>query len=424
MKSREQVITEMIEKVDVDTVKMILMETSERPKKIDVSWHIRKWAENKWNIYVRMGERLKISENVECALSESQVRSLIRELCDKYTTRLPFITPLFTNWQDLKAEDIVANRVPKDFFVLGQKFQAGSKLSKALGKLSLDGKAVNDFQTELSMVIQSLKGQGKAMLSIDPIDYLTMSANNSGWRSCHNIINGEFRAGCMSYMCDASTAIAYVTMNSKATIGEAVFDNKMWRQCVYFSEDTSFAIQSRQYPNTNKNNRKAISSIINDLYPHDMKAVVRNTYSSDSDSDTEAFYEFNKEIVRDVQEEDSLHYNDILRCSFKQFILMMPADKDPTYEWASSSCYCAVGSEVQCIDHPYEFMTYSDCLCARRDGENCYGAQDSLYEAVPPYMARPIPETFVDDPFGAEQPFPSPRREPIEQESSSFDFSF
>lgn len=84
------------------------------------------------------------------------------------------------------------------------------------------------------------------VLSLNLLDFMSMSHGNS-WTSCHSVENyGEYHGGCMSYALDNSTAIMY-------TLEGNVDDNvdlwtipKVTRQLFMF--DDGWMIQSRCYP--------------------------------------------------------------------------------------------------------------------------------------------------------------------------------
>ena len=99
-------------------------------------------------------------------------------------------------------------------------------------------------------------------LSIDPIDYLTMSFGNS-WASCHTIdydnlrriqgegYHGQYRAGTISYMLDKVTMIGYWISNDKAE--EPAYEPKVIRQTFHFDAIKGILVQGRLYPRDQNN---------------------------------------------------------------------------------------------------------------------------------------------------------------------------
>lgn len=47
------------------------------------------------------------------------------------------------------------------------------------------------------------------LLSVHPCDYLEMSNVDNSWSSCHNLEDGCYRAGTLSYLCDSTSMIFY-----------------------------------------------------------------------------------------------------------------------------------------------------------------------------------------------------------------------
>ena len=71
-----------------------------------------------------------------------------------------------------------------------------------------------------------------------PLDYLSLSENTYNWRSCHSL-DGEYRAGNLSYMMDKSTVICYLKSNDDVILSnfgpEVKWNSKKWRVLLYFS---------------------------------------------------------------------------------------------------------------------------------------------------------------------------------------------
>lgn len=102
------------------------------------------------------------------------------------------------------------------------------------------------------------------ILSINPLDYLTMSFGNS-WASCHTIdkenrrgmpnsYSGQYSSGTVSYMLDGSSMVFY-------TVDSAYDGNDYWtqpkinRQMFHYGEDK--LVQGRLYPQDNDDNGEA-----------------------------------------------------------------------------------------------------------------------------------------------------------------------
>lgn len=237
------------------------------------------WLRNKRDIFLAWGEKLRIEKDVELSLSERDVRQEMRAMIDRLreggkvseiTLGIVSIAIYY-----LPYEDILENKLSQKTVLFNITFGAGMKVSKMLGRLVSDDKEKYEVQTAYSLSAQSFKASGTLVVSIDPMDILCMSLNpNSEWRSCHNIADGEFRAGAVSYLVDSSTFIAYVyrrTGESNYLPGVEI-PNKLWRQMGYFSDNLDFIALSTHYPSTNKNNRKTLVSVIEEVMGNEKTA--------------------------------------------------------------------------------------------------------------------------------------------------------
>ncbi len=133
----------------------------------------------------------------------------------------------------------------------GIKCVTGQKASRIINKLcqkyGIDRHArYNAVFAQLSDSLNPLEVHKKAVLSVHPCDYLEMSNEDNSWTSCHNLRDGSYQSGCLSYMNDGVTMIFY-------TIDNEVMDNfskvpKRARQVFCYAD--GILLQSRLYPNS------------------------------------------------------------------------------------------------------------------------------------------------------------------------------
>ena len=96
-----------------------------------------------------------------------------------------------------------------------------------------------------SDLVSDLKRKMYFVISLNPLDYLTMSFGVS-WVSCHNISHGGYMGGCLSYMLDNTSIITYVVNE----LSEPLHDvPKFYRQMVHY--DNGMFVQNRLYPQGN-----------------------------------------------------------------------------------------------------------------------------------------------------------------------------
>jgi hypothetical protein len=94
-------------------------------------------------------------------------------------------------------------------------------------------------------LVSDLKRKLYFVISLNPLDYLTMSVGVN-WRSCHHIDGGSWRGGCMSYMLDKVSMITYVIPTLE---GDIHMTPKHYRQMFHYKN--SLFVQNRLYPQGN-----------------------------------------------------------------------------------------------------------------------------------------------------------------------------
>lgn len=83
------------------------------------------------------------------------------------------------------------------------------------------------------------------VISLNPLDYLTMS-NGVSWKSCHNIYDGCYKGGTLSYMLDKTSMVTFVVSDLADPIHESP---KFYRQMYHY--DNGMFVQNRLYPQGN-----------------------------------------------------------------------------------------------------------------------------------------------------------------------------
>lgn len=140
------------------------------------------------------------------------------------------------------------------------RFVAGMKTSRAFNRVcSLYGvdrlPNYNKLFAEYADMVSGLKRKVKFYISLNPLDYLTMSFGNS-WASCHTIdkknergmpnnYQGMYCGGTLSYMLDHVSIITYVHNHAM----ENHEDGKIYRNMFHYNGGT--LIQGRIYPQGN-----------------------------------------------------------------------------------------------------------------------------------------------------------------------------
>ena len=179
---------------------------------------------------------------------------------EKHKRIMRFVEMVFNHWgyEDLalfiEAQEpgFFQNLTVKDYTTAnGTVIKKGAKLVRAFKYFVNKGRGLTDIQNEASRIIQEDKIEGRLCLSVHPLDFLSSSENTYNWRSCHSL-DGEYRAGNLSYMMDRSTVICYLKadedVNLQAFGPEVKWNSKKWRVLLHISEDWRMIFAGRQYP--------------------------------------------------------------------------------------------------------------------------------------------------------------------------------
>ena len=129
----------------------------------------------------------------------------------------------------------------------------GCKISKALGKIAngFNIPCYEDFRIYHQQVLNQKFLKGQLVISIHPLDYMTMSDNECGWESCMSWKKeGEYRQGTVEMMNSPCVVVAYLEAEKPMTIGKHTWSNKKWRQL--FVCDKAIIASIKDYPYYNR----------------------------------------------------------------------------------------------------------------------------------------------------------------------------
>ena len=196
---------------------------------------------NRWG-----GDLIKEIPNFSIELSYDERQALIDEFVD-WIARVLGLEDLANFINENGVNAFFENKVVK----ASEKAKEGEKLVRAFRHFISDPKVLDKAQTKASMIIQEGVVTGTLCLSVHPLDYLSSSENAHNWRSCHSL-DGEYRAGNLSYMVDSSTLVCYLKSETDKPISRfpssVPWNSKKWRMLVFMSQDGSAMFAGRQYP--------------------------------------------------------------------------------------------------------------------------------------------------------------------------------
>lgn len=210
-----------------------------------------RWKTAKQSIIDSWGGKLIISTGpVIFDLSPEEKRKRLNEFIDViYNT---YENESLAEFLDIISTDFFANRLSQDYYVDNMKIVKGTKVVKAFKYFESDERVLTDLQNQASMIIQEDKICGTLCLSVHPLDYLSSSENTYHWRSCH-ALDGDYRAGNLSYMVDSSTIVCYLKKDMELQKlpnfpEDVLWNSKKWRMLLFLEDQGEALFAGRQYP--------------------------------------------------------------------------------------------------------------------------------------------------------------------------------
>ena len=374
---------EMLSQVDTEGLEHLILYLSSigENSRIDIRKHLSNWAKNKSHLYLAFGKKLKLEKEIELDFSgnSAYVKCLISNFYQEITQ-----AKVKRFLKSCSNAEVVMNCLNRNVSFENMKFRAGDKISKCIGKIldlyDITPAEKDSVLIKFSMLIQSVKVKGSAVLSIDPVDYITMSENNSNWESCHSM-SGCFKTGPFAYLQDGSTTISYVKPKDDCvfTYGDnktLTYSNKNWRQIVLFSKELKYATQLRQYPYTSQANQSTVASIVMDVL--NAKSGLDYQIHAIDVYDMPRYFPALHECNGDGED---LCYNDLTNEAFKTAYWISEIGVEPTEDVLRE--YYRTG-ETALTGH------YVPCLC---------GCGDELYDSESLYRRFSHINSHDDDDY-------------------------
>ena len=248
-----------------------------------------------------------------------------------------------TAFIDTQREGFYKNEISKEYMYHDTRIPVGSKLVKSFKHFITNKTLLEEIQNRASMLIQDDKIHGELCFSVHPLDFLSLSETTYKWRSCH-ALDGEYRAGNLSYMCDSSTVICYLKAKDDKKLPnfppDVKWNSKKWRCLLFFSESEQEIFYGRQYPMFSYD---AMYQILLDLWA---KKIINKQGHIDewippykdfinkvpcelggSFGLQDRYYPIRRKLypIREIVEDKSeLHFNDLLRSScYNPYITVM-----------------------------------------------------------------------------------------------------
>lgn len=134
------------------------------------------------------------------------------------------------------------------------------KCIKALGYSKLE--LFESWKNQINTLLSNRLLKANLVLSINPIDFITMSDNSCNWSSCMSWINkGCYNAGTIEMMNSNLAVVAYLEPEKKFSISldednQLIIPNKSWRCLVFCHKD--IILIGKSYPYYNEDLSKAV----------------------------------------------------------------------------------------------------------------------------------------------------------------------
>lgn len=374
-----------------------VIQHSQRIYKPKVEAIMKQWFEKKWHFISSMGGMIYETEPMEFLLDDktrmNNLEDFITDLDssngnDPINERLRELAVYLATIKD----DFYTGHLSQNYVFdneTGEAIPKGSKIIKSF-KYFLSGyeDVLETVQNMASRLIQKNSIKGKLCLSVHPLDFLSLSENTYNWRSCH-ALDGEYRAGNLSYMQDDCTIICYIKGEEDVKLpnfpSDVPWNNKKWRMLLFISDYNDSLFAGRQYPFNLDNVRNKILGLAKThlgLKEGDWSPWSNKGLSEYQINDhivpigTHYFLNGTKlETIKDmvIDASNAPHYNDLLYSSCYKPFYAFKMNNRKTWE---SKFY--IGQECNClrcgqnkISKGNGSMCCSDC-CSIVDCDECH----------------------------------------------------
>lgn len=313
---------------------------------------------------------------------EEKICKFIEEIEQTYNN------PDLSNFIMLNQKTFFENKVEVNMPFADKGVKKGMKLVKAFKFFEEDKEVLDRLQSKASQIIQEDKIEGTLCFSVHPLDYLSISCNNYNWRSCH-ALDGEYRAGNLSYMVDESTIICYVKGEGNVNIPlfpeDVPWNSKKWRVLLYFAEDYEYIFAGKPYPFNSYEGLEQMRKVLCQLFNFNEEdwCPWTNPIGERIYDDQNREYSLKENYiwmrgsflplstyVKD--EEYSLHFNDVLRSS--SYLPYYTAPFNWSYMPPYEHCIY-VGGTVKCLHCGDRIIEETDTMlcpeCSYED-DNAY----------------------------------------------------
>lgn len=353
---------------------------------IDCGNLIDEWWENKKKYFDIMLDRKLIWESpnpVSVSYSPEMQESMFNQFISaavSFLSKEGHTRSEIDYWEDWmlsNSKSFFSNTVSSISGCEDTDMKIGMKLIKAFKYFNeFKDSEIRFLQDLASQVIQKTKVEGTLCISIHPLDYMTISENNMNWRSCH-ALDGEYRAGNLSYMLDPSTVVCYIKSNSDTQLRSfpqgMLWNNKKWRVLLHFQKDFNIVYVNRQYPFSSDDLIYELQHTAPMMYAGfgSTRYYISNNGFKEVNGIplSQNYFTYKGRVINPVEacggDEQSLQYNDFIYSPHytpqfirndRKFFL------SDGFDTALKICQTEIGKRVKCPCCNSEYLTDSDCF--------------------------------------------------------------
>lgn len=250
-----------------EQVEGILKYSQDYPFDLDATNLILQWYNAKKKFISLFGDTIiRSKKKIKISLTEEQRSRRFNDFMEALSDN-DVLTDELESFLYINKDGFFDNKVILPF--PSKNIQTGAKILKSFRKFIADEETIRWAQDTASKFIQENKVEGYLYLSVDPRDFLTLSENNENWWSCHSL-DGDYRAGNLSYMVDSTTIIAYLADDKeehlKCMPDWMEWNSKKWRMLIH-TDMKNVIYYNRQYPYSSNGLLKETYSMLSTFLP-------------------------------------------------------------------------------------------------------------------------------------------------------------
>lgn len=384
-------------------VENIIGYSQEYPFPVKVDGLINSWSKAKRKFINMFGGKTiyRTKEKISITLTDAEKADRVLRFTNELWGQ-GLMTEELAKFLEINYRGVFSNKVVMPYS--NKDIKVGMKLSKSLGKFIEDANDLRTVQDKISVIMQDSTVSGYLYLSVDPRDFLTISENASGWRSCCSL-DGGMRAGNLSYMVDETTVVAYLAderlKHYNALPLNMKWTDKKWRMLLYINDDA--ILYNRQYPFESFELRILIQNLMFEVgkYPYTVADYKIGTAFLHGETDNYKDRCFVKDLVDlsdflgycDFVKNDMLHHAHVKRDKWPNLAKVKVGGKVPCVRCGKRNIQYS--NKFLCGDCIREVGTRDFYLNCPECGHRIYPSMNLVYLGDEVFCSKRCKEEFL-----------------------------